>query len=164
MQLIGAYLGLAVLAAGSGIAAQTNTPIDRAVVVVGCVNRAAQDGSLAGSPGVAPSSPADAPSLANSSEPTNTLLLNGATAPDATDEMRAEAKAGRLPAAESTSYVLQGLRQELETHNSHLVEVTGTLATRTEGAEPAAKNLVRRIQVARVRMIAAQCPKPEPQH
>src|SRR5439155_2570665 len=61
------------------------------ITTVGCVNRAVQDGSLAGSPGVPPTTPNSAAVLANSNEPTDVFLLNGAEAPHPAGEPGAKA-------------------------------------------------------------------------
>ena len=92
MKLIGMYTGLAMLVFLAELNAQTGGQIDAkapaagtAIVTVGCVNRARQNGSTSGGPGVPPATnPATAADLANSQELTGGLLLNGATAASAT--------------------------------------------------------------------------------
>jgi hypothetical protein len=150
--------GICILVAATTLAAQTDRK-SGPIVAVGCINRAQHDGSLAGSPGVPPASPSTAPALANSNEPTNAYLLNGATIPGADDETRVKATTGQAtaPPATLTSYVLDGARGELEQHVGHRVEVTGTLRVVTEGPEPSSRKEVRHIQVTTVRMLADSC-------
>jgi hypothetical protein len=130
-------------------------------VAVGCVNRAAQNGSVAGTAVVQPATPETAGTLANSSEPTNGFMLNGATEPDASDDARALASSGRPSTAPEAAYVLDGTRSELALHEGHRVEVTGTLLATTNNGGPSApasmKSNVQHIQVASIRMIAATC-------
>jgi hypothetical protein len=146
---------LASLLMGSSLSGQHAGHVTgKSIVVEGCINRAQQDGSLAGSPGVPPASTSTAPQLANSSEPTNTFLLNGATAPE--PNVKPDA-AGAAPAI-THSYVLDGTREELERHLGHHVEVTGTLTIVSESAEPEARNQVQRVKVAGIRMLSAACP------
>jgi hypothetical protein len=128
------------------------------IVAVGCVNRAPQTGSVGGSPGVPPAPPSRADVLANSSEPLNVFMLNGATAPDATEDTRARAATGQSPAELPTAYVLDGNRQDIESHLGHRVEVTGLLTAPNEGGPAATKSTVRHIQVASIRMLSSTCP------
>jgi hypothetical protein len=128
-------------------------------VTVGCINRAEQNGSSAGAPGVPPATSATAPNLANSQEPTGVLLLNGATAANATNETKTRAAAGDAVRPAPGTYVLDGLRQELDRHVGHQVEVTGTLRVVKEGP-PAIQNTVGHIQVVSVKMLAVSCPNP----
>src|SRR5665213_3256100 len=102
---------------------------DGAIVAVGCVNRAAQNGSMTGTAVAAPAAPDTAGPIANSATLTNQFMLNGATPPDATNAQKATATAGQTattPGAPA-SYVLDAARAQLEPHVGHLVEVTGTL-------------------------------------
>ncbi len=165
MKLTGLCGGLAMLMFVAELNGQTaksdkTTPArGTAIVTVGCVNRAEQTGSPAGAPGVPPASPAKAPELANTQELTGALLLNFATAPNATDEAKTRATAGDSVRTAAVTYVLDGLRPELERHLGHQVEVTGTLQVVKEGP-PAMANTVSHIQVSSVTLVAPMCPKP----
>ena len=133
---------------------QTRTPI----VAVGCVNRAPQTGSVGGSAGVPPAPPSRADVLANSSEPLNVFMLNGATPADANETARTRAAAGEAPAELPASYVLDGNKTEIEKHLGHRVEVTGALTAPNDGAPASTKSNVKHIQVSAIRMLAATCP------
>ena len=166
MKLMGMYSGLAMLMFLAELNGQTTSrPVAKtpapgaAIVTVGCVNRAEQNGSLAGGPGVLPATAATAPNLANSQEPTGVLLLNGAPAANATNETKTRAAAGDAVRLAPATYVLDGLREELDRHVGHQVEVTGTLRVVKEGP-PTIQNTVGHIQVASVKMLAVSCPKP----
>lgn len=165
MKSILAVLASMTIAAFAGQSARDPEP-NRGIVAVGCVNRAAQTGSLAAAPGVAPATPATAGALANSvQDPTNTFVLKGATPPDATEETRTLVAAGRPPATGLTTYMLDGARQDLEKHAGHRVEVRGTLRVAQEGDAPGTKTEVKHIAVASIRMLAVAClvaaPAPE---
>src|SRR5476649_254004 len=69
------------------------------IVTVGCVNRAAQNGSMRGTANAPPATADTAGALANSAALTNSFMLNGATSPDASDEVRAQAASDHPPAA-----------------------------------------------------------------
>jgi hypothetical protein len=130
------------------------------IVTVGCVNRAAQNGSMSGTAAAPPATADTAGALANSSALTNSFMLNGATSPDASGEVRALAASDHPPTARQASYVLDGTRADIEPHMGHRVEVTGTLLTNNTGgpAAPAAtKSTVQHIQVGSIRMIADSC-------
>jgi len=128
------------------------------VVAVGCINRAVHSGSLAATPGVPPATPKTAEVLANTSEPTNSYVLNGVVPPaDAAHPAESE-KAALTP---PTSYVLDGKLEEFEAHNGHHVEVTGTLVK--EQAAPGSemtKSNAQHLQVSAIRMLGPTCPKP----
>lgn len=164
MKLIGMYTGLATLMLLAQLNAQTGGQMEpkapaagTAIVTVGCVNRARQNGSASGGPGVPPAAnPATAADLANSQELTGVLLLNGATAANATKDTRTRAAAGDTVREAPVIYVLDGLRQELERHVGHQVEVTGTLRVVKEGP-PATQSTISHIQVASVTMLAGSC-------
>ena len=94
--------------------------------------------------------------LANSNEPTDVILLNGATPPRPNSEAATHDAAATVP----VSYVLDGSLRDLEPHLGHQVEVTGTLQTVNEGAKDA-KTMVRHIRVASIKTIATECPKPK---
>jgi hypothetical protein len=153
---IGASLALsaALSLLGSGsVAAQSN---GTSIKASGCVNRAVNNGSLAGGPGVPPTTPNRAAVLANSNEPTDVILLNGATPPRASGEAATPGAAATMP----VSYVLDGPLRDLEPHLGHQVEVTGTLQMVNEGAKDA-KTMVRHIRVASIKMIAMECANPK---
>jgi hypothetical protein len=57
------------------------------------------------------------------------------------------------------TFVLDGMRQELERHVGHQVTVTGTVVVMEEGP-PSAKASVRHLRVTEIKMMAAACPKP----
>ena len=144
----------ALLLLGSGsVAAQSNGP---SITATGCGNRAVNNGSLAGGPGVPPTTPNRAAVLANSNEPTDVILLNGATPPRPNSETATHGAAATAP----ISYVLDGSLRDLEPHLGHQVEVTGTLQAVNEGAKDA-KTMVRHIRVASIKMIATECAKPK---
>jgi hypothetical protein len=130
----------------------------RSVVVIGCVSPAVPDGSLSGSPGVAPATPATAPTLANSGQPTGVSLLTGALPADASAEVRAEALAGRSPArATLTTYVLDGPQSRLADHVGHWVEVRGKLTVLPTGTGES-KAPVNHLLLETIRMLTAKCP------
>jgi hypothetical protein len=147
---VGAVLSL--LGSGS-ISAQSTGP---SVTASGCVNRALNNGSLAGGPGVPPTTPNRAAVLANSNEPTGVILLNGATPPRPSGEAATHDAAATVP----LSYVLDGSLRDLEPHLGHQVEVTGSLQTVNEGPKDA-QTTVRHIRVASIKMIATECAKPK---
>ncbi len=126
MKLMGMYAGLAMLMflaelngqTTSRLVAKTPAP-GAAIVTVGCINRAEQNGSSAGGPGVPPATSATAPNLANSQELTGVLLLNGPTAANATNETKTRAAASDAVRPAPVTYVLDGLRQELDRHVGH---------------------------------------------
>jgi hypothetical protein len=159
--------GSAILLFAIHVAAQTAAPPPQKaraaggtqIVTTGCVNRAQHNGSLAGAPGVPPSSPSTAGTLANSAEPTSAFLLNGATMPLRGDGSAPSADA---VAKQPMSYVLDGASAELERHLGHQVEVTGALRIAEEGA-PGTKTSVGHIRVASIKTIAAACRKPADQ-
>jgi hypothetical protein len=101
---------------------------------------------------VLPTTPNRAGVLANSNEPTDAILLNGATPPRAGSEATTHDAAATVP----VSYVLDGSLRDLEPHLGHHVEVTGTLQTVNEGAKDA-NTMVRHIRVASIKMIATEC-------
>jgi hypothetical protein len=127
------------------------------VTAVGCISPAVQDGSLSGSPGVPPATPATAPVLANSAQPTGVFLLNGATAPDATAEQREHAAKGHVPKENAVTYELEGQQPELDRHVGELVEVTGTLTVQAKGPAQT-KSTVHHLKLSSVRALAPKCP------
>jgi hypothetical protein len=133
-------------------------PVAAPITAIGCVNRAAQSGSLGGNPGLPPAPPATAGVLANASDPTNVFLLNGATTPHANNATRARAAAGRRPDGVPTAYVLDGKPQDVEVHLGQRVEVTGTVLAPNEGGPEATKSNIKHIRVASIRMLALTCP------
>jgi len=120
-------------------------------VAVGCVARPVHDGSLAGSPGVPPALPNAAPVLANSSEPTNAFVLNGATTPSSGEQGGQESAT-----AKPRTFVLDGANG-LDAHVGHRVEVTGKLVRAYGGAKAGDKQPVDHIQVTALKMVAATC-------
>ena len=150
-QLLG---GCLIVLACVAVHGQARAPI----VAVGCVNRAPQTGSVGGTAGVPPAPPSRADVLANSSEPLNVFMLNGATPPEASAEARTRAAAGQQPSELPTSYVLDGNRTDIESHLGHRVEVTGLVSTPNEGGPAATKSNVKHIQVSAIRMLAPTCP------
>ena len=82
--------------------------------------------------------------------------MNGATAADATNETRTRAAAGEAVRPTLVTSVLDGLRQELDRHIGHQVEVTGTVRVVKEGPAPT-QNTVGHIQVTSVKMLAGSC-------
>jgi hypothetical protein len=131
----------------------------RPIVTIGCVSQAVPDGSLAGSPGVPPATPASAPTLANSGQPTGALLLTGALSDDASEDVRAAAKDGRATTSRSPAmtYVLDGGPAEMSKHLGHWIEVDGTLTVLpTRAGEATAP--VHHLAVRSVRMLKDKCP------
>ena len=164
MKLMAMYTGLAMLLFLAELNGQATSPLEvkipapgTAIETVGCINRAQQDGSSSGGPGVPPATPATAPNLANSQAPTGVLLLRGATTANATDETKTRAAAGDAVRLAPATYVLDGLREELDRHVGHQVEVTGTLRVVKEGP-PGIQNTVGHVQVASIKMLAVSCP------
>ena len=129
------------------------------VTVVGCVNRAEHNGSIAGGPGVPPVSPSAAPVLANTNEPTGVFLLSGATAPTRAERGTSGVDAGKETTATPLSYVLDGQPADFEPHLGHQVEVTGSEQRVSEGAQDA-KTEVRHLRVTSIKMLSQECPKP----
>jgi hypothetical protein len=142
------------------------TPSGVPIVAVGCVNRSSQNGSMTGTAVAPPATPETAGRLANSSELTNSFVLNGATQPDASDEARALASSDRPSTARQATYVLDGTRSEIEHHVGNRVEVTGTLLAADQSGGPSAPasttSNIQHIQVASLRMIAASCAMASP--
>ena len=159
--LLSATAALSMTAAVSGVTAQQPRSSDSSIVTVGCVAQAIPDGSLSGSPGVPPSTPATAPILANAGQPTGSFVLSGATPADASAEVRAEAAAGRPPAAATslTTYALGGSPSEVARHVGHWVEVTGNLTVASAGGEESIKTPVKHLTPVVIRMIASKCPR-----
>ena len=148
--------GLTMLILPISLAGQS--PTNRPFVAIGCINRAAQSGSIGGTAGIPPATPATAGTLANSSDPTNVFMLNGATASEATKGTRGEAAAGHSPAVLPTAYVLDGKSADFAVHLGHRVEVTGTLLAPNDGGPAATKSNVKHIHVSSIRLLAPTCP------
>ena len=139
---------------------------DSPIVAVGCVNRAAQSGSMTATAVAAPATPDTAGTIANSATLTNQFMLNGATLPDATNAQKATAAAGQTatkPGAPA-SYVLDVARADIEPHVGHRVEVTGMLLplASTTPATPSSlkgttESRVQHIHVTSIRMIGEGC-------
>lgn len=153
-----AFFGLAMRA----VAMQPPSTTPRTVIVVGCIGQAVNDGSLGGSPGVPPSAPATAGTLANSAQPTGIYLLNGATPPDASADLREKAALGRPTREGSVTYELEGQQAELQRHAGRLVEVTGVLTVSSRGTTALTSSQVNHLKVARLRSLASKCPRPSP--
>jgi hypothetical protein len=134
---------------------QTSRTPDKPFTATGCVARAVNDGSLAGSPGVPPADPSRAPVLANTAEPTGAYLLNS-TEKEA--EKSASAAGTQAPDA-PRRYVLDGSANQIEPHVGHQIEVTGTLVASQVGAAGETSK-VDHIKVDSVRMVSANCPDP----
>jgi hypothetical protein len=149
---------LALSSLGSAMG-QQSTDSGRSIVTIGCVSQAVPDGSLAGSPGVPPATPASAPTLANSAQPTGALLLSGALPDDASEESRSEAKAGRAPTSRvpAMTYVLDDGPPEISKHIGHWIEVEGRLTVLPTGTGEA-KAPVNHLAVKGVRMLKDKCP------
>ncbi len=158
MKMIAACLA-AMVAVGLECAAQDTRAAGSTapIVVTGCINRQMQTGSLASNAGVPPATPSTAPVLANSSEPTNSFVLNGVPPPDA-DKPGAE---GAKAPAPPTSYALDGKPEQFEPHNGHHVEITGTISGEDPAqGSPETKSNVKHLRVSAIRMLSATCPKP----
>ena len=151
-----AVLLTAALVTGAGHA-QAQSSTDAKVTAVGCVARALTDGSLTGSPGVAPASPNEAPTLANSSEPTGVLFLNHATIPGSP-----EGTAGTSTAYRARSFQLDGPAADIEPHIGHRVEVTGTVRRVDSATAAAQKTRIDHILVTSIRMLAPTCDSERP--
>lgn len=142
------------------VVAMQPPPVSRTVTVVGCISQAVNDGSLSGSPGVPPSTPATAGTLANSAEPTGVYLLNGATPPDTTADLRDDAEARQPPRHRRVTYELEGQQAEFQRHAGRLVEVTGVFTVSSRGTTALTASTVNHLKVARVRSLARKCPSP----
>jgi hypothetical protein len=131
------------------------------ITVEGCVSRAVQNGSLAGQAGVPPATPATAPVLANSNEPTGAFLLNAVSTASAGEPAatigRGAADRHATSVADGT-YVLEGTTQELERHVGRHAIVTGTVVVVDEGP-PSAKTPVKHVRVTSIRTLAPACRK-----
>jgi hypothetical protein len=125
-------------------------------VAVGCLARAVNDGSVAGSPGVPPAPPNIAPVLANSSEPTGAFTLTGATTPS--PARGAETKVATATPIAPRTFVLDGESRQLEAHVGHRVEVTGRLVRPYGGAKAGDKEPTDHIHVTALKMLSAECP------
>lgn len=147
--VVATALGSAV--AGSPVlAAQTNSADP--FVAIGCVARATHNGSLAGSPGVPPASPNTAPTLANSSEPTQAFILNEAV-------LKASAQSDQKvngQVEKPRTFALDGA-QKFDAHVGHRVEVTGKIVRAYGGAKAGDKEPVDHIQVDSLKMVGSDC-------
>jgi hypothetical protein len=165
----GGFMQKSVILAVAAVAialASTLRAADGPIIAVGCVNRAAQSGSMTATAVAPPATPDTAGAIANAATLTNEFMLNGATSPDATDAARAAAAAGlatTMPGA-PVSYVLDVPRSQVEPHVGHRVEVTGTLlplASTTPAAPSAlkgnAESRVQHIRVTSVQMLSESC-------
>jgi hypothetical protein len=159
--------GLVLLVVGTAITLTTTLhAADRPIIAVGCVNRAAQSGSMTATAVAPPATSDTAGTIANTATLTNEFMLNGATSPEATDAARAAAAAGLATTSPGApvSYVLDVRRSQIEPHVGHRIEVTGTLLP-LAGTTPAApsalkgdaESRVQHIRVTSVRMLADSC-------
>lgn len=144
----------------SAVFAQTSGREPHAITAVGCISPAVNDGSLSGSPGVPPSTPATAPILANSAQPTGAFLLNSATPPDATPAARQEAASGQPLTEVGVTYVLDGQQPEFHRLSGHLVEVTGALTVHSKGTTSQTTSKENHVKVTSLRSLAPKCPSP----
>ena len=134
------------------------------LTIVGCVERAQRDGSVAGTPvGTSATSPNTADDEANSGAMVDRFLLTGAatseTADGAPPSPTTAAPAGDQQPARS--YALRGHDQELRGHVGHKVEVTGTVTAprqpQSNRAEAAAASGVQQLVVDSVKMVKESC-------
>ena len=146
---------LFVVAASHIPGAYGQTPTPASTTVAGCVSRAVQTGSLTAQPGVPPATPATAPVLANSNEPTGAFLLNAVTDPT----RESVATSGTTTEERPVTFVLDGMAEEFERHVGHHVMVTGSVVVVEEGT-PSAKTPVRHLRVTAIKMMAPACQKP----
>ena len=131
---------------------EAQTPSPDLFVAVGCVARATHNGSIAGSPGVPPASPNTAPTLANSSEPTQAFMLNEAVVkPSAPSDQKENGDVEK-----PRTFVLDG-PQKLDAHVGHRMEVTGKIVRAYGGAKAGDKEPVDHIQVASLKMVGSDC-------
>ena len=150
-----ACMGILAVALITPLASQSANP--NSFTSVGCINRAVHSGSVGGNAGVPPATPNTAAVLANTADPTNVFHLNGATPPDAAEDILAKAETG-AELKEPTSYVLDGTIAEFEKHVGKRVKITGTLLPASEpGQEAATKSNVRHIRVASIQDLASAC-------
>jgi hypothetical protein len=162
-----AWFLLAAVPAGTAAQGTASQALAQRIQVVGCVERAQRNGSLAGTGVGTTASPNTADREANSGELLDRFTLTAATpvAPvtSVTPVTPVPGERGaRSAAAELTTYALEGRDAELEAHAGHRVEVTGTIAPPRSSAPRAADRAaagagIQRVQVESVKMVAATC-------
>ncbi len=153
-------IALASIGPTNGVFGQTPAKAPHTITAVGCVSPAVNDGSLSGSPGVPPSTPATAPILANSAQPTGAFLLNSATPPDATADARKAAASGQPITEVAVTYVLEGQQPEFQRLSGQLVEATGALVVHSRGTTSQTTSKVNHLKVTALRSLAPKCPGP----
>lgn len=158
---------LAALAiAAIGINAQAQQHASSTVTVVGCLQHATENGSMAGTVLGTSAPPERAGTLANLNEPQGFMLAD-ATPAKATGANEAPtgtsgATTGRATKETRTSYMLQGDVKRLNDYVGRRVEVTGAVAPPvSSGANEPASSRMRagtaRLHVASIRPVAADC-------
>jgi hypothetical protein len=139
---------------------QGTSGMGRRVVAVGCLNRAVQEGSPSGAPGVPPPPPEAIPNQVNSPQPTGVLVLNGARlTQDQQGQKDTSSVAGQVMPKPAT-FMLEGMGPELERHLGHHLQVSGTLHVEKEGPK-SIEHVVTHIRVTAIKMLAASCPEPD---
>src|SRR4051794_1073384 len=134
----------------AGAQSATSPRAGGTVVVVGCIERAQRNGSLAGTAVGTSATPNTAPQEANSTEPTDRLMLTGVS------------QKGAEPTQELAAYALDGREKELAAHTGHRVEVTGNLAAAAPSSRGASGDSrtaagVPRLRVESFKMISTSC-------
>ena len=138
------------------------------ITVVGCVQNAVADGSVAGTPLGTSATPANAGAVANAQPPIDGYLLTGArpaaAAPVGTSGASAAATANDKETSKDAlkTYALDGNRDELAAHKGHRVEISGTLAPPVSSGANAPANRefqtgVQRLRVQAIKMTAESC-------
>lgn len=109
-------------------------PSNSTIKVVGCVQNAELDGSLAGTPLGTSATPANAGVIANLQEPAAGFILTGARPAEEAPASKpgpvgTAGVAGKdTPRENPKTYALDGNIDQLATYRGHRVEVTGTVA------------------------------------
>ena len=138
------------------------------ITVVGCVQNAVADGSVAGTPLGTSATPANAGAVANAQPPVDGYLLTGARPADAAPVGTSGASAAATANDKETSkdalktYALEGNRDEFAAHKGHRVEISGTLAPPVSSGANAPANRefqtgVQRLRVQAIKMTAESC-------
>ena len=152
-----------------GAQTQPETPTTAAgaaITVVGCVQNAVADGSVAGTPLGTSATPGNAGAVANAQPPIDGYLLTGARPADAA--VGTSGGSAAAPGSGNTSketlktYALEGNRDELAAHKGHRVEISGTLAPPVSSGANAPANRefqtgVQRLRVQAIKMTAESC-------
>jgi hypothetical protein len=140
---------IAVIILGSSLTASAQMPAGETVSVRGCVTRVQRDGTLSATGTARTATPDTASTEANSGETIEAFTLKDATTP-----------VGQKKTTGRTEYALQGSGAELAKHLGHRVEITGSLlpsVAEVQAEKVTAAEGIRRVQVTRVKMIAAKC-------